>query len=169
VVEAACSRGLLSGGHIVIAAGDEVASILVRRAGLEPIVNDTPELGLSHSLRIGLASLESEAAEEVDGALIFLGDQPLVRLEVVEQLLQAWHQKFSAIVRPRYEARSDAPGHPVLLSRTVWPLARRLEGDLGFNALFDSASADVATLNVPGDNPDVDTPVDLEALQKTQQ
>jgi molybdenum cofactor cytidylyltransferase len=167
VVETACSRGLLSGGHAVIAADDEAASRLVRRAGLEAIVNDAPELGLSHSLRLGLASLESGTAEAVGGALVFLGDQPLVRLEVVEQLIEAWQQKRSAIIRPRYEARGNDPGHPVLLSRGVWPLARQLEGDLGFSSLLDPTSADMVTLDVSGDNPDVDTRADLEALEKT--
>jgi CTP:molybdopterin cytidylyltransferase MocA len=165
VVEAACSRDLLSGGHVVIAAADEAAASLVRRAGLEPIANHAPELGLSHSLRLGLASTESGGT---DAALIFLGDQPLVRLAVVEQLVKAWHHKRSAIIRPRYAARSNTPGHPVLLSRNVWPLARQLEGDIGFSALFDSTSvSDAVTLDVSGDNPDVDTQADLEALEKT--
>lgn len=167
VVEAACNQGLVHRGHVVIAAGDEWASRLVRGTGLEVIVNDAPNLGLSHSLRVGLASLESKTEAEAGAALVFLGDQPLVRLEVIEQLVKAWHDGRGTIIRPRYEARADAPGHPALLSRLTWAQARHLEGDVGFGALFDSSTPGSVTLDVPGDNPDVDTPADLQALEET--
>jgi CTP:molybdopterin cytidylyltransferase MocA len=166
VVRAACDQGLLSGAHVVVAADDELAVKLVRAAGLVPVVNNAPGLGLSHSLRLGLASLETRGATEGGGAMIFLGDQPLVRLEVIEQLAQAWRQGCGTIIRPRYESRGDAPGHPVLVSREMWPRARRLEGDLGFIAALDGSSPDVVTLDIAGDNPDVDTPADLQAIER---
>lgn len=167
VVEAGCNEGLLRGGHVVIGSDDEPASRLVRDAGLEAIVNDAPELGLSHSLRLGLASLARGAAEDPGAALIFLGDQPLVRLDVVEQLVNAWHQGRGPIIRPRYQARPDVPGHPLVLSRRMWSQAGRLEGDHGVGALLDSSAPDMVTLDVAGDNPDVDTLADLQALEKS--
>jgi molybdenum cofactor cytidylyltransferase len=167
VVEAACNHGLIRGGHVVIGADDERASGLVRDAGLEPIVNDAPELGLSNSLRLGLASLETESMVDPGAALVFLGDQPLVRLDVVEQLVKAWQEGRGAIIRPRYTGPGDVPGHPVVISRKVWPLASQLTGDLGFRVLVDSSSPDMVMLDVAGDNPDVDTWADLQALEKT--
>jgi CTP:molybdopterin cytidylyltransferase MocA len=95
--------------------------------------------------------------------LVFLGDQPLVRIEVVEALIG--RVGSGSIVRPRYEARPDAPGHPVLLDRSIWARARQLEGDRGFSALLDSTPAETVTLDVKGDNPDVDTRADLNALE----
>jgi molybdenum cofactor cytidylyltransferase len=138
----------------------------VRNAGLEPVFNDAPERGLSYSLRLGLASLES-GPPAAGAALVFLGDQPLVRLEVVERLVKAWQEGRGAIIRPRYTEPGDAPGHPVVLSRRMWPQARKLEGDLGFRALLDSNPPDMVTLDVAGDNPDVDTLADLRALEKS--
>ncbi len=166
VVEAACDQGLLHGGRVVIGADDGQASKLVRDAGLQPIINDAPERGLSHSLRLGLASLETGKAGDGGDAMVFLGDQPLVRLEVVKQLVKAWRERPGALIRPRYTARREAPGHPVVLPRRLWPHVRRLEGDLGFSALLDSSSPDMVTLDVAGDNPDVDTLADLQALEK---
>ena len=165
VVEGARNQGLLAQGHVVVAAGDERTASLVRSTKLDLLINDAPDLGLSRSLRIGLAMLESET--EAGAAVILLGDQPLVRLEVVEQLVTAWQQGRGTIVRPRYEAQADAPGHPVILSRTMWAQARQLEGDLGFQELFNAAFAGVVTLDVSGHNPDVDTREDLEVLEKT--
>ena len=165
VVRAGCSQGLLHGGNVVIAAGDDRAATLVTMAGLTAVVNDAPDLGLSHSLRLGLASLESGTAGEAGSALIFLGDQPLVRLGVIVQLVQAWDLDAGSIIRPRYQARPNAPGHPVLLPRRMWPLAGHLEGDLGLRALPEWAASRTVLLDVAGDNPDVDTPADLQALE----
>ncbi len=165
VVESACNQGLLAQGHVVLAVGHERAASLVRGARLEVLINDASNLGLSRSLRIGLASLESET--EAGAAIILLGDQPRVRLEVIEQLVKAWQEGRGTIVRPRYEAQADAPGHPVLLSRTMWAHVRRLKGDFGLRELFDAACPGLVTLDVPGDNPDVDTRDDLQALEET--
>ncbi len=166
VVAGGRKRGLLDGGHVVVAAGDERGLALVRTAGLGTVTNDAPELGLSHSIRLGLAALAVPTVEEAGAVLVFLGDQPLVRLKVVEALVAAWKQGSGPIVRPRYEARPDAPGHPVLLTRPIWARAGQLEGDRGFRALLDSGTQETVTLDVKGDNPDVDTRADLNALEE---
>ncbi len=165
VVEVARKRGLLDGGHVVVAADDERALTLAGKGSLGTIINDSPELGLSHSVRLGLAVLERQTAEEAGAALVFLGDQPLVRPDVVEALVVAWRQGSGPVVRPRYQGSPEAPGHPVLLARSIWARARLLEGDRGFSALLRSSGSETVTLDVKGDNPDVDTRADLNALE----
>jgi len=165
VVGGAQRRGLVDGGLVVVAAQDQPAMTLAAAGGLDCVVNDAPALGLSHSVRLGLAALELQTTEETGAVLVFLGDQPLVRLDVVEALVAAWRQGHGPILRPRYEARPDAPGHPVLLVRSIWPRARQLAGDRGFSVFSASNPHKTFTLDVEGDNPDVDTPDDLKALQ----
>jgi molybdenum cofactor cytidylyltransferase len=169
VVETARNRGLINGGHVVVTEGDEQALTLCRSAGFETIINTAPERGLSHSVRLGLAVLEASAAEEPGAALILLGDQPLVRLEVIEALVARWREGNADIIRPRYEARPEVPGHPALLARTVWHAAGRLQGDQGLVSLLDPSQFMTVTLNVPGDNPDVDTRGDLLGLEEHSQ
>jgi CTP:molybdopterin cytidylyltransferase MocA len=164
VVAAALERDVLGGGLVVVGADDEPARALTERIGLEPVINDSPHLGLSHSVQLGLSALE-ERRDSVDAAVIFLGDQPMVRLAVVEALITAWHSGSGSIVRPRYQGSPHVPGHPTLLDRSTWPLARHLQGDRGFSTLL--ASADTFLLDVPGDNPDVDTRADLHALEES--
>lgn len=166
VVVAAIERGVLGGGHVVVAANDERARVLTEKSGLEAVLNDAPYLGLSHSVRLGFSALEGQTGD-VGGALIFLGDQPMVRLAVVEALTIAWRSGSGSIVRPRYQASPHVPGHPTLLDRSVWPLARQLAGDHGFGGLLASASVDTFLLDVPGHNPDVDTRADLHALEES--
>jgi molybdenum cofactor cytidylyltransferase/nicotine blue oxidoreductase len=168
VVGAACERRFLKGGCAVVSAEDEDSRGLVEKAGLEAVLNDAPGLGLSRSLQLGLAALERRKPGEsyAGAALVFLADQPLVRLDVVEALVDAWRAGDAGIFRPRYAARPDTPGHPVLLNRSVWHLAQQLDGDHGFAGLAAHGSVRVVTLDVPGDNPDIDTPADLQALEE---
>ena len=160
VVREARTRGLLDGGHIVIAADDERGLALAHTGGLHAIINHAPDQGLSHSLKLGLAALEASPLAEA--ALVFLGDQPLVRLDVVEAVVAAGRGQ---IVRPLYEGQPDTPGHPVLLPRSIWERAQQLEGDHGFRALLSSSLPETLTLNVKGQNPDIDTRADLNGLE----
>lgn len=165
VVEAARARGLLDGGHVVVADDDKRALAIARARGLSIVINDAPGLGLSRSVRLGLDALENLPIEKPGAALLFLGDQPLVRVDVVAALVATWKEGGGTIIRPRYEARPEAPGHPVLLDRSIWTRARELEGDRGFSALLQSSPSETVTLDVKGDNPDVDTRADLNALE----
>jgi molybdenum cofactor cytidylyltransferase len=131
---------------------------------LEPVSNSAPDRGLSYSLQLGLAALEE--AEGAEAALIVLGDQPLVRLDVVEAIISAW-AGGEAIIRPRYEATPDVPGHPVLVERSLWPLIRELQGDAGLGSLVPRPRETL--VDVSGHNPDVDTLSDLQALEVVQQ
>jgi CTP:molybdopterin cytidylyltransferase MocA len=153
------AAGLLSDLTIVTAAGDPAVAGLAQAAGAVPVVNPSPERGLSSSLRLGLAALDAEAA------LVLLADQPLVRLDVVAVLVAAWHERLGVLIRPRYARSPDEPGHPVLLDRSLWPLADQLEGEAGLGRLLPIGARGVAIIEVPGSNPDVDTPPDLHQLE----
>jgi molybdenum cofactor cytidylyltransferase len=160
-VSAAQARGLLAGTYVVAAEGDGLIADLTRRVGAILVPNPDPSRGLSSSLKLGLAALPGT----LDAALVLLGDQPMVRVEVIESLIDAWQEGGTGVVRPRYARAPDTPGHPVLLARPIWRLAGGLEGDSGFSLQFSPGAADVRVIDVPGDNPDVNTPADLLALE----
>lgn len=121
VARAARDRGILQHAVVVVRADDPDALRLVEAAGLEPVVNDAPHLGLSHSLRMALHSVTSGGDRHLRALMVFLGDQPLVRLETVTALRAASILHPGKVVRPVYQARPDVPGHPVVLDRSVWP------------------------------------------------
>jgi CTP:molybdopterin cytidylyltransferase MocA len=153
------ATGLLSDLRVVVAAGDHSVEALARDVGAVPVVNPSPERGLSGSLRLGLAALEADAA------LVLLADQPLVSLDVVAVLVAAWHERLGVLIRPRYAQSPDEPGHPVLVARSLWPSTDQLEGDVGVGRLLPAGADGVALIDVPGSNPDVDTPADLHLLE----
>jgi molybdenum cofactor cytidylyltransferase len=152
----ALRRGLTRQAFAVVGPGDAAIAALAREAGLHPEVNQHPDDGLSGSLRLGVSAL----APDIDGALVLLGDQPLVRIEVLESLAAAWREGDAAAVRPRYAEAPAVPGHPVILDRSLWPLLERLRGDAGLSSLA-TGIIETATVDVPGNNPDIDTPADL--------
>ena len=51
-----------------------------------------------------------------------------------------------------------------MLERGAWPLASKLQGDMGMGQLFIERQTLVRYVNVEGANPDVDTLADLAAL-----
>ena len=170
-------RALLHGqpilAHVVVAA---------RVAGLEPIVvvvpptgeldavdlgavrrvtNPNPAEGLSSSVRLGLRALELD--EAVEAAAILPGDQPLVRPEVIVELLEALAASpVTPFVVPRYA--DDGAPNPILARRSIWRLADELAGDRGFGPVLATHPELVRVVPVSGENPDVDTPADLARL-----
>ena len=121
--------------------------------------NPDPDAGLSSSLRIGLESL----SPGIQAALILLGDQPLVRADVIEALLNAFGSDARTIVVPRY--RDGGGSNPLLIHRLAWPLAREARADRGLGPVVREHPELVVEVDVAGSNPDVDTPEDLAALE----
>jgi molybdenum cofactor cytidylyltransferase len=165
-VRGAVDAGALAGGCVVAPAGHTRLQQLARDAGFTPIENPAPAEGLAGSLRLGIGWLEKVApADTPAAAVICLGDQPLVRPPVVARLVATWGGGRVAAVRPRYGGAPDEPGHPTLVDRSLWPLAAHLAGDSGFGPVLAACGVTVETVDVPGINPDVDTPADLARLQ----
>jgi molybdenum cofactor cytidylyltransferase len=161
-VSAAKSTRLVERIYVVAAEGDHAIADLTLRAGATLVLNPDPSRGLSSSIRLGLAALP----DTIGAALIFLADQPLVRVDVIASVIDAWREGDTSVVRPRYACTPDIPGHPVLLARPLWTLAGELDGDSGFGPQFSPGSPDVRIIEVPGDNPEVNTRADLAALER---
>ena len=65
------------------------------------------------SLQLGLC----ECSPESEAALIALGDQPQIQLEIVQKIVKAYEGNKSPIVIPSYQMRR---GHPWLVNRIFW-------------------------------------------------
>jgi len=115
--------------------------------------------GLSTSLKVGLAAVP----DDVDGAIVCLGDMPQVRASLIDRLLAAFDPGRGAlIVVPTIDGKR---GNPVVWSRRFFPELMALEGDVGARQLI--ARYAEAVTEVPLTDTaaliDVDTP---EALVK---
>jgi len=183
----AAGRGTRFGGGKMLAPIDGLPMLqhvlnVAADAGLDPIVvvlgndaeqigaaikwrnelrvrNDHPKRGISGSVKVGLESIS-----ESDRALILLGDQPLLTPDQIRTIISPDHDSTRPIAVPRY---SDGRlGSPVLLERGAWALAAGLTGDRGMSQLFDSHADQIRYVELPGDNPDIDTRADLAAVSR---
>jgi molybdenum cofactor cytidylyltransferase len=165
VLAAARAAGLDAIFVVLGAHADEIEAA-VAWGNARRVRNPAPELGLASSLQVGLGAL----GPGVDAALVLLGDQPLVRPDVIRALVAAAGERAESadqarpIVAPRY---ADGSGpNPALLLRGAWPLAAELRGDRGMGPVIAARPELVRWIQAPGDNPDVDTPADLAALER---
>lgn len=147
-------------GHRLVVTGARAGEIsaLAEEAGLRVLHNPDFGKGMSTSLRTGLAALPADCS----GALILLGDMPLIRPETLAAILAcaAENPEAGAIV----PVHAGEWGHPVYLARALFPAIMALEGDRGGRAVLQARS-DVVTLETddPGILADFDTREALES------
>ena len=157
--------GELAGGVAIVPPRASALIWALETAGLRLIENRDTTSGLATSLRLGLAALD-EVLPRAESALVVLADQPLLSVETIALLVAAWRRNRLS-VRPRYARELDIPGHPVLLDRAVWPMTEGLTGDTGLGPLFRHHPESISIIDVPGANPDVDRPADLQSLEES--
>ena len=158
------AAGLLVNTIVVHRPDDEVIRALAAEYRAYPAAMRSAEGELSDTLRTGIEVLSARERGEARAAvLICMGDQPLLRLDVINALLDGW-QSGAVAIRPAYRDSPGEPGHPFLLDRSLWGYATELRGESGFAPVLAARGITVRTIPVGGSNPDVDTPEDLQAL-----
>ncbi|MBO0780889.1 MAG: nucleotidyltransferase family protein [Ktedonobacteraceae bacterium] len=103
---------------------------------------DYPQ-GMSTSLRAGLASLQHY--EPVGGAIVLLGDQPLITARLIDDLIAARQATGSRIIAPLYNGRR---GNPVLFDASLFPELEQVDGDEGGRSVIERHHQDMATIEV---------------------
>jgi molybdenum cofactor cytidylyltransferase len=144
-------------GRAVVVLGAEAEEVIrsVDLHGLKPVVCDRWEEGQSASLACGLAALS-----DCDAAVVTLGDQPQLALEAIGRVVAA--RGGAEAVRATY---GGAPGHPVLLERSLFGRLRNVTGDHGGRNLLRSVTTVEVECDDLGGGEDVDTPEQLAALR----
>jgi CTP:molybdopterin cytidylyltransferase MocA len=114
---------------VIVVLGHAASEILERVSfgEAEVVVCEEWEQGQAASLRSGLAALP-----DADAVVVTLGDQPFITPQVIAGALDQLTPGFDA-VRATYDG---APGHPVVLGRSVVDAAGALEGDTGARDLL---------------------------------
>jgi len=147
---------------VIIITGHEAKDIAEIAAGEGVATCHNPDFaqGLSTSLKAGIAALP----EEVEAALILLGDMPLVQAQTIAALRDsAAADAASAAFVPVYRGEW---GNPVLLRRALFAPIMRLQGDQGARKVL-AAREDIALVAVddPGILADFDTKTEFSTAQ----
>ena len=124
------------------------------------VFNPDARTGQASSLRVGINAV----AEDMAGALVMLGDQPLVGARTVELLLRRWRREGSRpAVATTYDER-ERWRPPVLVDRSLFPELIGLSGDVGARVIFDRHPELLDTVVAAGREDDVDTPEDYAKI-----
>ena len=162
IVETLGSAGLadivvITGGH-----HDKIRATLDARPATAPPVtivrNPDPERGQLSSLLCGL-----EGSADPEALLVTLVDVPMLTVQTVRAVIDAWTAKRAAIIRP---AVGGAHGHPVIFDRKVFAALRSAPLNEGARAVVRAFADQVENVQVADDGclRDVDTPDEYARL-----
>ena len=107
------------------------------------------------SIQTGLRAMQAEC----QAALLALGDQPLIQVEVVRRVLAA--QQPNTIVIPSFQRKR---GHPILIDRALWPAVLRLPPGSNLREMINAHADQIRYVEVDTDTiiRDLDTPEDYQ-------
>ena len=148
---------------VIVVTGHESEKVRSSLAGLIVTIIENPDYadGLSTSLRAGLAAVPKTA----NGAIICLGDMPLVAGPQIDKLISAFNPiEHRTIIVP---VHGGERGNPVLWGRQHFAEMAALKGDRGARELIAANSDEVIEVAMRSDTvlADFDTPESLARLK----
>jgi molybdenum cofactor cytidylyltransferase len=130
---------------IIVVLGHQAALV---RSAIAPFINsneiitiENPHFlhGMSTSIHAGIHALQSREPSP-PGALIILGDQPLLSPHILDTLISAKNATSKPIVVPLYGGKR---GNPVLFDRSLFPELLQVSGDEGGRSVIARHQQDV--------------------------
>ncbi len=146
---------------IIVVTGHEAEKVEAALAGLDVTFVHNPGFasGQASSLKAGIEALPGDA----DGAVILLGDMPLVGSEIIGSLMAGFNpNEARAICVPVHAGRR---GNPVLWGRRFFAEMKALDGDEGARRLLATHADQLREVEVGSDAifRDFDTPESLRS------
>jgi molybdenum cofactor cytidylyltransferase len=150
--------------EVIVVTGHQAELVEQALAGLKVKFIRNPDFagGLASSVKAGISAVTDKA----DGAIVCLGDMPLIDAQLIDRLIEAFEpDRGHLITVPVSEGKR---GNPVLWSRRFFKELMTLDGDVGARHLIAKHTEAVAEVPVDGDSAflDIDTPQALEAARR---
>ena len=141
---------------VIVVTGHQADRVRAALGGLDVsfVHNSDFADGIASSVKAGIAAVPAQA----DGAVIGLGDMPLVDAGLIDRLIDALAPDKGALIAvPAAEGRR---GNPVLWSRRFFDELMTLEGDVGARHMIARHQEAVVEVEAEGQSAflDIDTP-----------
>lgn len=109
------------------------------------------------SIQIGLSALPTKT----HAALIVLGDQPQMQIDVIQSIVKAYQTQQTTLIIPSFKMQR---GHPWLVDHSFWPSILALTPPATMRNFVQENAKSIHYLNVttPTILADLDTPEDYE-------
>jgi molybdenum cofactor cytidylyltransferase len=139
-----CLRVLLSSqvGEVWVVVNKHTRELGQRLRGprVRLVYNPQSKKWMSTSIREGIQAMDQKSR----AVLIALGDQPLLKVNTVNALIQAYVEKKGTIIVPVFRGKR---GHPVLFDRRYGKELLKLKRDMGARALLERHRKEVYEFN----------------------
>lgn len=143
---------------VVVTQYDEVEAI-AREFGFTVIRNPHPELGISHTIRLG-----TEQLLDCDGIIYMVSDQPKLQKNSVKELIRVWSSQPESIVGVCHRGKR---GNPNLFPRRFFRELMSLDGDQGGNGIIRANEDCLQLVEIhKNELADVDTKDALDAISQ---
>jgi molybdenum cofactor cytidylyltransferase len=125
------------------------------------LTNYAADRGQSTSVISGLWATNPKS----DGVMFLVGDQPLIRKELINSLIEKFRTGWAWIVAPSFNRE---PRNPVLFRRNLFPELLQLSGDRGGRVLIEKHKNKTALVEWKDEIPflDIDVHEDYERLKE---
>ena len=123
------------------------------------IHNSEYENGIASSIACGIKAVESIA----DAVLLLFCDQPLISPNYLKKMIKTWDGSKKNIIASSYE-KIACP--PIIFPRLYFRELLKLEGDKGGNSLLKKHTEFIIKLPCKEAMLDIDTPRDMNAINK---
>jgi molybdenum cofactor cytidylyltransferase len=135
---------------------DRVRAAIPHDTRIEIVENPNYARGQLSSLKVGLDAIQPHAA----GALVHLGDHPMVRVETFRAIVDSYDETGKPIVIARHNGHR---GHPVIFDRELFGELQSCPEEEGARYVVNSDPSRITYVDSddPGINLDLDTPSDL--------
>jgi molybdenum cofactor cytidylyltransferase len=135
---------------------DRIRRAIPRDDRIVIVENPNYSRGQLSSLKIGLDAVQSGS----QGAIVHLGDHPMVRVESFRAVVDSFERTRQPIVIAR---SSGQRGHPVIFDRTIFAELQKAPESEGARHVVnaDASRVEYVDLDDPGINLDLDSPADL--------
>src|SRR5580692_6301405 len=135
---------------------DRVRAAIPRDERIAIVENPNYSRGQLSSLKVGLSAIQPEST----GALVHLGDHPIVRVETFQTIVDSYNQLGKPIVIARHAGHR---GHPVIFGRAIFAELQSAPEEEGARHVVNADASRLAYVDSDdlGVNLDLDTPADL--------
>lgn len=138
----------------------EIQKLLIGRY-VKTIINPEYALGQGTSVAIGAQNVSQDAR----GMLFLTGDQPCIKSQIIDEIINTFNKSNAFIVQPYYGNR---PGNPCLFSAKLRGELAKLCGAEGGKNLIKKYAEHLVTVPFPGgpEGWDIDTVEDYNHIIK---
>ena len=145
-----------------VVTGDEQIAALAQEHGMQVVRNGEPELGMSHSIALGVFAMR-----DMDAVLLMASDQPLLTVISLRALIQAYEKSGKGIACLRDETHW---GNPAVFGSKYFDALMALTGDVGAKSVLRENESDLLIVDClhPHELEDADDPDALSRLLRLQ-